>query len=210
MATLSISLRKWLSLLGLGRQIQAPAAGSGDPPAVRWSWKVWGLRAIPVLCLLALGLAGCAGRESGPSGGLGVGQPAPDFTLESLSGDQVSLSDFRGQVVLLNLWATWCPSCKTEIPVLEAAYQAHKQDGLVVLGIDVGESAAAVQPFVAQAGMTYPVLLDGERSLLGKYRALGLPVSIVIDGNGLVRARSSGELSRAGLEDLLDGLLPLP
>jgi len=163
-----------------------------------------------VLWLVALGLAGCAGSESARGNGAGVGQPAPEFTLGSLAGDQVSLRDFRGQVVLINLWATWCPSCQFEIPVLELAYVAHQADGLVVLGIDIGESADTVRSYVASAGVTYPVLLDRESVMLLKLRALGLPVSVIVDRDGIVQVRHNGELSRSQIEGYLEPLLAEP
>jgi thiol-disulfide isomerase/thioredoxin len=127
-----------------------------------------------------------------------------------LAGGLVSLSDHRGKVVLINLWATWCPPCQSEVPVLEAAYQLHDEDGLIVLGVDMGEAASTVQAFVDRAGITYPVLLDTDSTLLSKYRALGLPVSIVVDREGIVRARSVGALTRGKLEGLLKTLLPEP
>jgi thiol-disulfide isomerase/thioredoxin len=163
-----------------------------------------------VLCLLVLGLAGCGGGAPGSGSEFGVGRPAPGFSLESLAGGKVSLRDYRGHVVLINLWATWCPPCKSEIPVLQSAYQEHKEEGLVILGINIGESSGVVRAFVAQTGVTYPVLLDSESVMLGKLRVLGLPVSVLVDGDGIVRARVSGELSKSRLEGLLESLLPVP
>jgi thiol-disulfide isomerase/thioredoxin len=165
---------------------------------------------IGVLSLVVLGLAGCATTESARGNGTGVGQPAPEFTLGSLAGGQVSLSDFRGQVVLINLWATWCPACKLEIPVLESAYKAHQGNGLVVLGIDIGESADDVRSYLAGAGVTYPVLLDRESVMLVKLRALGLPVSVIVDRNGIARVRHNGELSRSQIEGYVEPLLAEP
>ena len=80
--------------------------------------------------------------------GINEGNRARDFTLETLAGDEVSLSDYVGNVVLINFWATWCPPCRAEIPDLEATYRARQAAGFVVLGVNVDESRAEVQPFV--------------------------------------------------------------
>jgi peroxiredoxin len=159
-----------------------------------------------IACLILPLLVGCGGAPS--SRGAHVGDRAPEFTLPALDGSDVSLSDYKGSVVVINLWATWCPPCRAEIPVLEAAYRAHKAEGLVVLGISVGESKEVVQSFVAEMGMTYPVLLDPRSTMLDRLRALGLPVSVFVDRDGVVRARHSGELSESKLEEYLDSLLP--
>lgn len=165
------------------------------------------IRLFAWLCAL-LTLAACGGASAERRSGSGEGDLAPDFTLESLDGRQVSLSDFRGSVVLINLWATWCPACKTEVATLDASYRAHRDEGYVVLGIAIGESKEAVVPFVARMSMTYPVLLDAEGTMMERYRALGLPTSVLVDREGIVRLRHQGELSSADLSDYLSGLLP--
>ena len=103
----------------------------------------------------------CIGCASGIKKGTLVGQAAPDFTLKDLNGNRVSLSDFKGKVVVLNFWATWCGPCRVEIPHIDALYQKYKDQGLVVLGINAERNHEKVEEF-AKAKVSYTVLLDGE------------------------------------------------
>ena len=135
--------------------------------------------------------------------GINQGNRARDFTLTSLDGSDVSLSDYRGNVVLVNLWATWCGPCRAEIPDLEAAYRAHKDEGFVVLGINVEEPRKAVEPFVDDMDMTYPVLLDESGLVLKEYRGLGLPMSLLVDREGVIQVRHMGFLTGKQLESYL-------
>lgn len=162
------------------------------------------------LLILAVTMAACSGPESAASQGISVGNRARDFTLESLDGGKVSLSDYKDQVVLVNLWATWCPPCRAEIPDLEAAYRAHKDEGFVVLGVNVEESAQAIEPFVADLDMTYPVLLDERGQVMNDYRALGLPISLLVDREGVIQERHVGILTASQLERYLSELLSGP
>lgn len=149
--------------------------------------------------LLVLLLAACTGSAGDPESGDRQESRAPDFALESLDGRQVSLREYRGQVVLINFWATWCPPCKEEIPALEAAYQAYKDQGLVVLGVAAGESRQVVEPFVDRLGISYVVLLDERDTLTRKYGGLGLPMTVLVDGEGEIQVRHLGGVSEAEL-----------
>jgi peroxiredoxin len=163
---------------------------------------------VGILVLLLFTAAACSGADPVRSKGVKEGNQAPDFTLESLDGGKVSLSQFSGQVVLVNFWATWCPPCRAEIPDLETAYQSHWQDGLVVLGVDVSESREAVEPFVKELEMTYPVLLDEAGHVFKAYRVSGLPMSVIVDREGVIRVRHTGQLAASQLERYLAQLLP--
>jgi peroxiredoxin len=161
-----------------------------------------------ILLLLAVTLAACgSGDSSGPTG-VNEGNLASGFTLEALDGTEVSLSEYRGNVVLINFWATWCPPCRAEIPDIQEAYQARENDGFVVLGVDVEEAREAVAPFVEAMGMTYPVLLDEGGQVLKMYRAIGLPMSVILDQDGVIRVRHVGVLTGEQLEDYLAQVLP--
>ena len=164
-------------------------------------------RALVVLFVVGL-LAGCTAPGSQAPEGISEGNRARSFSLATLDGTQVSLKDYRGQVVLINFWATWCPPCRAEIPSLEMAYRARQDDGLVVLGISVEESRETVQPFVGDFGMTYPVLLDEAGRVYQMYRVLGLPMSIVLDRDGVIQARHVGYLSAEQLDRYLVKVLP--
>jgi peroxiredoxin len=127
--------------------------------------------------------------------------PAPDFTLGGLSGDNVALSSFRGHYVLLNFWATWCPPCKAELPDLYAYYLAHRNDGFVLLGVDVEEDAATVAQFMQANRFDFPVALDITGMVYERYGGAGLPSSFLIGPDGsLVKVWQPGAISRAILE----------
>ena len=135
---------------------------------------------------------------------------APDFTLPTLSGGTIRLADFRGKVVLLNFWATWCVPCRMEMPALEAFYQRHKDAGLAVLAINLDTlSTTSVEAFVQEVMVTFPVALDPSWSIAGGYRVLGLPTTYFIDRAGNVVVREVGErdwldeVSRVAVEGLL-------
>lgn len=163
---------------------------------------------VGLLLILAAVAMACSGPGSAVPGGILVGTRAPNFTLETWQGNPVSLSDYRGHVVLVNLWATWCTPCQAEIPDLEAMYRAHKADGFVVLGVNIRESRQEVQAFVQEFGITYPILLDPTGKLLNSYRVRGLPTSLLVDREGVIRARHLGVLNAHRLEEYLAPVLP--
>jgi peroxiredoxin len=160
------------------------------------------------LLLLGLLLLGCGGSDSDVKAGIGQGNRAPDFQLETLDGQKVSLEDYRGKVVLLNFWATWCDPCKDEIPALEAAYRARQADGFVVLGVNFQESAKEIEPFAEKMDMSYPILLDTNGQVMKTFRAVGLPVSLLIDREGVIQVRHTGLLTGTQLAEYLATLLP--
>jgi peroxiredoxin len=158
--------------------------------------------------LLIVALVACSGAQGATLQGVNEGNQAHDFTLQTLDGTEVSLSDYQGRAVLVNFWATWCAPCRAEVPDLQAAYEVRQGDGFVVLGVNVEESRTTVEPFVAGFGVTYPVLLDETGEVLKLYRAIGLPMSIMVDREGLIQARHIGYLSAGQLEDYLEQVLP--
>ncbi|MEW6203204.1 MAG: TlpA disulfide reductase family protein [bacterium] len=117
------------------------------------------------------------------------GSAAPLFSLEDIKGEKVNLQDFRGsKVVLLNFWATWCASCRKEMPELERLYKKYKKQGFIILGINVEESPRTVNAFLKKQKITYPVLLDSDGKVSGPafYHIYGVPDNIVIDKKGIV------------------------
>jgi len=115
------------------------------------------------------------------------GSEAPDFTLRDLSGKDVALSDFRGKVVLLNFWGTFCPPCRAEMPALENVYRELKDRGFVVLAVSIDRSEKDARSFIAAEHSTFPVLLDSEKKVYyGKYATFALPLSYLIDTKGRV------------------------
>ena len=117
---------------------------------------------------------------------------APDFTLLGADGKKVSLKDFRGKVVFLNFWATWCESCRDEMPSMERLYKDYRGKGLEIVAVNVKEKRQDALAFAKELKLTYPVLLDpeGEAGLL--YGAFGLPATYLIDRKGVVLARMLG------------------
>ncbi|MGD9763873.1 MAG: TlpA disulfide reductase family protein [Candidatus Binatia bacterium] len=115
------------------------------------------------------------------------GYVAPDFTLPDLSGAPVRLADFRGRIVFLNLWATWCPPCRAEMPSMEALYRRYRGSDFAMLAVsEDAEGAAVVSPFVRDLELTFPILLDTENRLPGRYGVTGFPETFVIGRDGQV------------------------
>jgi peroxiredoxin len=112
-----------------------------------------------------------------------------DFTLTDLHGKTWALKDLRGQVVLVNFWATWCPPCRTEMPDLESIYKRFKKDGLIVLAI-TDEEAGKVKPFVNEYGFSYPIVLDPDKNVHRQFTIEGLPRSFVYDRDGKLVAQA--------------------
>jgi peroxiredoxin len=161
-----------------------------------------------ILMILAVAMSACRESSAAPLKGVNQGNVARNFTLETVDGSKVSMEDFEGQVVLINFWATWCPPCRAEIPDLEATYLERREDGFVVLGVNVEEPRATVEQFMDEFDMTYPVLLDEGGRVLKMYRANGLPMSVLVDSAGVIQVRHVGFLTAEQLENYLADLIP--
>ncbi|MBX3028035.1 TlpA family protein disulfide reductase [bacterium] len=118
--------------------------------------------------------------------GPATGYAAVDFTLPDLSGTPVRLSDLRGRIVFLNLWATWCPPCRAEMPSMQALYDRLKGPDFAMIAVAEDTNAADVAAFVAELGLTFPVLLDRDNRLPGRFGVTGYPETFVIDRDGRV------------------------
>ena len=118
---------------------------------------------------------------------------APQFTLYDLSGNQVRLIDFKGKVVLLNFWATWCSPCKREIPSLERLYQMRKDKGFEIMAISAERaSASQIASFAEKYRMSFPILLNPQRDVGSKYWVRAIPTSFLLDKNGVIRWKIVG------------------
>jgi len=115
---------------------------------------------------------------------------APDFTLDTLDGSQITLSDLRGKVVVVNLWTSWCPPCRAEMPAIEAVYQANKERGMEVLAVNstYQDSEANAADFVQGLGLTFPILLDRNGMVSNRYQLRALPTTYFIDRQGIIRS----------------------
>ncbi|HET6569069.1 MAG TPA: redoxin domain-containing protein [Rhodothermales bacterium] len=134
------------------------------------------------------------------------GKPAYDFELERLDGGTMSLASLRGKVVLVNFWATWCGPCRVEMPMLQKLYEEYRDEGFEVVAVSVGEPRTDVAPFVKTNGFTFPVLLDQDTAIANAYMAGAIPMSVIIDRDGVVRHLFSGaapeEVVRRALQDV--------
>ncbi len=150
-------------------------------------------------CLFFIGLAEGASPPR-------VGDQAPLFTLRDLQGREVALASFRGRPVLLHFWATWCPLCREEMPLLdETARDASGR--IAVLGINLGERKDKVAAYVEAERLGFPMLLDGRGKVAARYRVIALPATIVVDAEGrIARVIQMGALNREGLKAILDQL----
>lgn len=166
-------------------------------PKIKLSW-------IGLILLLAFGGVWLIRSVGGPTTGSAAaqlepapipGHPAPEISLVSTTGQRVKLSDFKGQPVLINFWATWCTPCRLEIPYLQAVYEDPGNE-LVILGVNAtSQDGGDINGFIRELGMTYPVLLDTEGQASNAYQARGLPVSIFVDRNGIVHEVYRGLLT---------------
>ena len=158
--------------------------------------------------VLALGLmiSGC----SSPSGsGIQVGNQAPDFTLSDLDGNNVSLSDFRGQGVLLNFWASWCGPCRAEMPYLQQIHEEWSYLGVVLLTVNLEESSATARDFAISNKLSFPVLLDTQAEVAREYGVSGIPTTLFIDKDGIIKERKVGSFpNKAAIEESLGKIVP--
>jgi thiol-disulfide isomerase/thioredoxin len=139
------------------------------------------------------------------------GKPAPQFTLKTLDGNPDSLSHYAGHPVLINFWASWCKPCRSEMPLIIAAYQAHQGEKLSVLAIDLTDqegSTKDVRKFATEFQMPFPVLMDQKGKARRIYALRGLPTSVFVGRDGVVRAVNQGPISGPALQKHLSEILP--
>ena len=138
------------------------------------------------------------------------GFAAPDFELKTSTGETVKLSDLRGQAVLINLWATWCPPCREEMQSIEKVYQEYKEQDFTVLAVNMTyqDNASSIMPFVDEQGLTFPILLDETGDMANAYQLRSLPSSYFVRRDGIINeVVIGGPMSEALLRTRIEAIL---
>ena len=163
-----------------------------------------------ILAVLAPTLANAENSEKQTIQSLSTAEPAPDFALQDLDGKLRKLSDFRGHVVAVNFWATWCPPCRKELPSMQRTYEAFQNKGFMIVGVNVGESWDTVAPFLEDFSLKYPIVLDKDSSAMAEWGIMGLPTTFIVDKQGRITHRITGGRDwdnpgfRSALEAIID------
>jgi peroxiredoxin len=175
----------------------------------RTTWQVL------IVLLLALGVMWIA--LSRDPGGIAADAPpalpqkgfaTPDFELETLDGRTIVLSELRGQVVLINFWATWCPPCRAEMPAMQRVYEQYRDQGFEVLAVNLQEHDVPMSAFVEERGLTFPVLPDRDGSVSNVYRVTSIPTTFFVDRSGVIQeVIIGGPLARPLIESKVTALL---
>lgn len=181
----------------------------------RRGWIILGAAAAlaPLFALLAW----AAAQQQGQSPGSGINQqfgevqvapaPAPDFTLELQHGDVLRLADLRGQVVMVDFWASWCAPCRQESAALNRAYAAYADRPVTFVGVNIWDTANAAALFLVEFGVTYPTGQDASGNIALDYGVRGIPEKFFVDANGRIRHKYVGPMPEATLRLTLDQLL---
>jgi cytochrome c biogenesis protein CcmG, thiol:disulfide interchange protein DsbE len=135
------------------------------------------------------------------------GHPAPDFALDTPDGRRLALSELRGQVVLVNVWATWCPPCRAEMPAIQAAYEQYRDQGFAVLAVNMREQPEDVRAFMAERGLTFETPLDSDGLVSAAYQARVVPSSYFIDRRGVIRTVYRGPIPHSAIAGTVEQLL---
>jgi len=162
-----------------------------NPPSRKKRWEIFMLVSLVtgILWTVVSRVPSSVGEPLSSSPSPREGFLAPDFTLDTLDGKKVALSELRGKIVIINLWATWCPPCRAEMPALENAYEQYKDSEVIVLGLNVTnqDSEKDIPPFVKEFGLTFPILLDRDGSVSTLYQLKALPTTYFVNREGIIR-----------------------
>ncbi|MBI4259020.1 MAG: TlpA family protein disulfide reductase [Actinobacteria bacterium] len=165
--------------------------------------------AVLAAAVLGLGAWAALGSERPPALGQGeLSGPMPALAGETLDGGRIGPADYRGEIVVLNFWAAWCAPCRIEQPFLQRLHEEYADDGVVFLGIDYRDDAAAARAHIREFGVTYPSIEDPDGSITGaRFGIPGVPATIVVDRTGEMRLRWLGAVNEEGLEGAIQELL---
>ncbi|MFT9846672.1 peroxiredoxin family protein [Aneurinibacillus sp. REN35] len=141
--------------------------------------------------------------------GINQGDMAPDFVLKAMDGTEKKLSDFRGKKVIVNMWATWCPPCRAEMPDMQKFYEKNKQKGIEIVAINLTQSEKnknSVPAFIQEFGLTFPVFLDEKSEIANTFQVQAIPTSYIIDSNGIIHQAITGPMDYDTMEKLTSDL----
>lgn len=176
----------------------------------RWPVFSAAVLSLGVLWILASRVPVAATTGGSPPPSPREGFSAPDFALDTLDGEQISLSELRGKVVLVNFWASWCPPCRAEMPAIESVYRSYKGLGLEVLAVNTTnqDDVTAAAAFVQELRLSFPIPLDHTGAVSASYNLRGLPSSYFIDRQGVIRSVVvGGPMSEALVQSKVEDLL---
>lgn len=139
----------------------------------------------PALSALLAGLLLMAGAPASATGP--VNTPAPDFTLKATDGENLRFAEYRGQVVLVNFWASWCGPCRQEMPLLDQLHKKYAPLGFTVLGVNVDQDAKQARAMLDKVPVTFPVVLDSQSAVSKSYQVVAMPTTVIVDRSGNAR-----------------------
>ncbi|MBO0600466.1 thiol-disulfide oxidoreductase ResA [Sporosarcina sp. E16_3] len=139
---------------------------------------------------------------------LAVGDKAPDFELVDLEGNKQRLSDYKGEGVFLNFWGTWCGPCKKEMPYMENQHKAFEEKGVNILAVNIAESNLKVETFIEQYGLTFPIVIDKDKSVKEAYNIVPLPTTFLINKDGRIEKIITREMSEKEIISLMESIQP--
>lgn len=139
---------------------------------------------------------------------LQVGDKAPDFTLTDLNGQRQQLSEYRGQGVFVNFWGTWCKPCEKEFPLMEKQYQNYKDQGVQILAVNIAQSDYEVKQYAEQKSLTFPIVIDKNKSVMEAYNIRPLPTTMLINPDGKIVKIITGEMSEEDIKDYMEEIKP--
>ncbi|TPG89631.1 thiol-disulfide oxidoreductase ResA [Brevibacillus laterosporus] len=137
------------------------------------------------------------------------GDKAPNFSLQSLEGQPMTLADLKGKGVILNFWGSWCEPCRNEMPDLEKVWLANKDQNIVIVGVNVGESEVSAEQFVRQVKTTFPILMDKQKEVTRVYNIGKMPTTFYIDQDGIVRDIMFGQMNEKSINSMLEKIRPV-
>ncbi|GGD83724.1 peroxiredoxin family protein [Paenibacillus nasutitermitis] len=150
--------------------------------------------------------SGTEEMESNETVGLEKGNIAPDFTLPTLEGENLKLSDYRGKKVILNMWATWCPPCIAEMPHLQSFYKDHKTEGVAVFAINLTQAEKNrkdIPGFIADYELTFPVVLDEKSQVADLYQVTTIPTTYILDSKGRIEQKIVGPMTYDMMDEIM-------